>query len=82
MYWRSTFRTSLDGAGDGSSHSVFGLGLLGVLGIVYSTTTTVVSMYLCGGTLVAAALIEAVSAFLAGKWSGFFSPCLVFCYSV
>jgi len=49
-----------------------GLGLLGVLGIVYSTTTTVVSMYLCGGTLVAAALIEAVNAFLVGKWSGFF----------
>jgi uncharacterized membrane protein HdeD (DUF308 family) len=48
------------------------LSALGVLGIMYSVTATVVSMYLYGGLLVAAAAIECVNAVLVGRWSGFF----------
>jgi uncharacterized membrane protein HdeD (DUF308 family) len=49
-----------------------GLCALGVLGIVYSITATVASMYFYGGVLVAAAAIECVNAIMVGKWSGFF----------
>jgi uncharacterized membrane protein HdeD (DUF308 family) len=48
------------------------LGALGVLGIVYSTTATVASMYFAGGVLLGAAVIECVNAIMVGKWSGFF----------
>jgi uncharacterized membrane protein HdeD (DUF308 family) len=51
-----------------------GLGVLGVLGIVYSIRATVASMYFFGGVLVAAAGIECVNAVMVGRWSGFFSP--------
>ena len=49
-----------------------GLVVLGVLGILYSATATVASMYLYGGVLLAAALIECLNAVMVGKWSGFF----------
>jgi len=48
------------------------LAALGVLGIVYSTSATVASMYFFGGVLVAAAVIECINAIMVGKWSGFF----------
>jgi len=49
-----------------------GLGVLGVLGIVHATSTTVASMEFYGELLVAAAAIEAMNAAMVGKWTGFF----------
>jgi uncharacterized membrane protein HdeD (DUF308 family) len=49
-----------------------GLGVLGVLCIVYSARATITSMYFFGGVLVAAAAIECVNAVMVGRWSGFF----------
>jgi uncharacterized membrane protein HdeD (DUF308 family) len=45
---------------------------LGILGIVYSITATIASMYFFGGLLVVASATECVNAVLVGKWSGFF----------
>lgn len=49
-----------------------GLGVVGVLAIVYSIRATVASMYFFGGVLVAAAAIECTNAVMVGRWSGFF----------
>jgi len=48
------------------------LGALGILGVAYSVTATVSSMYFYGGMLVAAAAIECANAVMVGRWSGFF----------
>jgi uncharacterized membrane protein HdeD (DUF308 family) len=49
-----------------------GLGLLGLLSIVYSIRATVASIYFFGGLLLGAAAIECVNMVMVGRWSGLF----------
>src|SRR5579872_4477176 len=46
--------------------------LLGVAAIIRSVTTTVASMLFFGWLMVFASVIDLVSAFMVGKWAGFF----------
>jgi uncharacterized membrane protein HdeD (DUF308 family) len=47
------------------------LGVLGVLGIAHSAAAAVASASFYGGVLVAAAVVECMSATMVGRWSGF-----------
>ena len=51
--------------------------VLGVAAIVRSTTATVVSMVFFGWLLVFASIAEFVTAFMVGKWAGFFPHMLL-----
>ena len=46
--------------------------LLGLAAIVRSVSTTVVSMLFFGWVMVFASIVDLVSAFMVGKWAGFF----------
>jgi uncharacterized membrane protein HdeD (DUF308 family) len=46
--------------------------LLGIAAVVRSVTATVVSMLFFGWLMVFASIIDLVSAFMVGKWAGFF----------
>jgi len=51
--------------------------LLGIVAIIRTVTTTVVSMVFFGWLLVLASLIEFVESFMVGKWAGFFLHMLI-----